>query len=57
MKTNIKIYKISYGGNFGNTEILVYGEISKNILIKELNDKYNKTKIKVTFKIEEVTEQ
>ena len=49
-----KKFKISYGGNFGNIEIIVEGEKSKEYLIKELNDKYNKNKINVTFKVEEI---
>ena len=49
-----KVYKITFGGNFGYTEIIVVGENSKNKLLKELNYLYNKNKINVVFTIEEV---
>ena len=47
-------YLIKFSGNFGYNEIIVVGKKSKEKLIKELNEKYNKNKINVTFTIEEI---
>lgn len=49
-----KMFKVSFSGNCGFMEIIVADEKSLANLMAELNDKYNKNKITVTFNIEDI---
>ena len=48
------MFKVSFSGNCGFMEIIVADEKSLANLMAELNDKYNKNKITVTFNIEDI---
>jgi hypothetical protein len=54
---NIKMYRVVFSGNCGYTDIIVADKTSLDFLIRELNDKYNKNRITVTFKIECVDDE
>lgn len=53
----VKMFKVSFSGNCGYIEIVVADEKSLSNLMAELNDKYNKNKITVTFNITDVDEK
>ena len=48
------MFKVKFGGDFGHTEIIVADKKSLDALIKELNSKYNKNRVTVTFEVEEL---